>query len=330
MIPSSLVFVYTYKCNFNCIHCSLSCKPANNDVIWEEIVYKVIDQAYYIPSIKLIVFTGGEPLLYKERIVNHIKYATTKGFYTRLVTNGWWARNIDTTEKYLQELVDSGLKEINISFDDFHFNYLKNFGGINNLFNIVEISKNFGLTPLIGTIIYPGSKINVGYLKKALKEKNLLEGVQFMEDYLFPLGRARKKCSIDMFIPGNNKEVFQPCREAGKALTVLPDGNITFCCGHILNTKAQDLITIANIIRDNITLSQIIDRMQRNVLFWLLYLEGPLSIFNRLDISHPVYRKCEACYLLATKYLRQLHKLADHKEAIWQEVKEEKINVISA
>ncbi|SHG40251.1 hypothetical protein SAMN02745221_00134 [Thermosyntropha lipolytica DSM 11003] len=193
MIPSSLVFVYTYKCNFNCIHCSLSCKPANNDVIWEEIVYKVIDQAYYIP-----------------------------------------------------------------------------------------------------------------------------------------LGRARKKCSIDMFIPGNNNEVFQPCREAGKALTVLPDGNITFCCGHILNTKAQDFITIANIIRDNITLSQIINRMQRNVLFWLLYLEGPLSIFNRLNISYPVYRKCEACYLLATKYLRQLHKLADHKEAIWQEVKEEKINVISA
>jgi MoaA/NifB/PqqE/SkfB family radical SAM enzyme len=86
---------------------------------------EVLDQAYNIPSIQVVVFTGGEPTLYPERI----KYAFELGFTVRLVTNAWWAGNYEEAKTFLEELHSYGLKELNISYDDFHLPWLTTYGG---------------------------------------------------------------------------------------------------------------------------------------------------------------------------------------------------------
>ena len=75
-----------------------------------EYVFRVIDQAYEIPSIQLIVFTGGECTLFPEHLKASIEYAAENGFITRIVTNAWWASNYDKAREFLEELIHMDLK----------------------------------------------------------------------------------------------------------------------------------------------------------------------------------------------------------------------------
>jgi len=117
MIPQSLVFLLTYKCNFNCDHCSICAGPNNHETISESIMKKAIEQAYYIPSIRAVIFTGGESTLHLELLKKGIRHAHEKSFLTRMVTNAWWAKTYEKAKLFLEELASCGLKELNVSYD---------------------------------------------------------------------------------------------------------------------------------------------------------------------------------------------------------------------
>lgn len=138
MIPRTLAIMITNKCNFYCDHCSVCAGPDVNDTLSDELIKKAIDQAYYIPSIRVVAFTGGEVTLYPEKLKMAIAYAHSKGFITRIVTNAWWANTQETAQKWCIELVNCGLDEINISYDDFHAEYLEKFGGEENINLCIE------------------------------------------------------------------------------------------------------------------------------------------------------------------------------------------------
>lgn len=91
------------------------------------------------------------------------------------------------------------------------------------------------------------------------------------------------------------------------------------CCGHVISTNAIEMLTIGNVKTED--LENMVTRMQRNVLFWWIFLRGPHDILWNLsdeEISH----KCEACYLLGTKYKNRLLYLASKKEEIFNALRE--------
>lgn len=89
MIPRTLAVMLTNKCNFYCDHCSVCSGPNVNDVLSDELIMMAIDQCYFIPSIRVVSFTGGEVTLYPEKLKMAIEYAHEKGMLTRIVTNAW-------------------------------------------------------------------------------------------------------------------------------------------------------------------------------------------------------------------------------------------------
>jgi hypothetical protein len=220
------------------------------------------------------------------------------------------------TLEVLKEWVDLGLKEINVSYDDYHLPYLEQFGGEQYVINIMHAARELGISSLIGTVIHPEAKIRTSYLRQMAKDAGITGELQCMEDFLFPLGRARKRLPVEACYrePEQHKEA--GCREAGKTVVVLPTGDVTFCCGHIFNTDAQSLITIAK-IGEGETLPEIVERMQRNVLYWWLHLRGPFEIAKKVGIENMELRNCEICYLLGTKYKEKLLLLANEKDNIF-------------
>jgi MoaA/NifB/PqqE/SkfB family radical SAM enzyme len=66
-------------------------------------------------SIKVLVLTGGECLVYGRRLETIIRYATDLGLSVRVVTNGFWAKTYDKAYRKVEQLVAAGLKEINFS-----------------------------------------------------------------------------------------------------------------------------------------------------------------------------------------------------------------------
>lgn len=309
MLPRTLVLMLTNKCNFYCDHCSVCAGPDANEVLSEEMIKKAIDQAYYIPSIKIVAFTGGEVTLYRERLKMAIAYAHNKGLLTRIVTNAWWASTAEKAKIWCNELVSCGLNEINISYDDFHASYLQDFGGEQNIVHAVQASKEVNLNLLIGVVLSPNSKITGKYLKETIDEN-----INYFEGRIAPFGRAREVLPYDFFPIDKNIDM---CDDAGASLVVLPTGKVAFCCGHSLFSEAEELFIIADLKSDK-SLLDILELMHKNVLIWFMYLKGPMALFKELGIKENIRNSCEACYYLGTKYKANLLELAKKKKEIFR------------
>ncbi len=315
MIPNTISFLCTYNCNFFCKHCSVSASTDRNLALPIEYLRKTLDYAYSIPSIQVIVFTGGEPTLYPH-LKFGVKYASDMGFTVRMVTNAWWAESYKRAKEFLDELHSLGLKELNISYDDFHFEYLKKFGGEQNVINAVRASLDLGLTVLIAITKLPDSKITVKYLKNLLPAEfgNRAKNVLFIEDFIAPVGRAKK---LKDELRTDSDHLNFGCKDIG-TIAICPDGRITACCGHIFSSNALEMLTIGNIKNNDLTVA--IKRMQRNVLYWWIALRGPQEILKILKINKKVYHKCEACELLYNNK-EKLKTIASKKKEIFETLK---------
>jgi pyruvate-formate lyase-activating enzyme len=327
MIPQGLAFVLTYKCNFLCDHCSVSAGPERREVLAADYLRQVIEQAYFLPSIRVVVFTGGEPTLHPELLLEGIKLAREKGFVTRLVTNAWWAETPEKARDFLQNLRAGGLNELNVSYDDFHLPYLEAFGGEPNVVNAVRAATELGMTVLTGAVLHPGAKVKTAYLRQLFQKAGIYDAkIKFLEDFVFPLGRARQKLSTHFFICDVQKRERGACQDAGQTLVVLPDGKVLFCCGHIINSWAQEIFTVDS-LASGAPLSEIVAQMQRNVLYWWLHLEGPEAVLTELGMEKKFYRKCEACFYLSTAGREKLYTLAARKEEIFSRWGGEKVGL---
>ena len=67
-----------------------------------------------------VTFSGGEPFLHFELLVDCIKEATRLGVRSDVVTNGFWGRPDALARQYARELKDAGLEGVSITADAFH------------------------------------------------------------------------------------------------------------------------------------------------------------------------------------------------------------------
>jgi MoaA/NifB/PqqE/SkfB family radical SAM enzyme len=97
----------TRKCNQKCRFCS---NPPSG---WKDLILsqikKTIEQ-YIKEKYDGVIFTGGEPTLYKY-LPEIIKYCSDKKFPCRIITNG----QKTAQKKYLQSLIVAGLQHIHVS-----------------------------------------------------------------------------------------------------------------------------------------------------------------------------------------------------------------------
>lgn len=116
-LPWEIMIEIEPRCNFNCAFCFNKISFARADRNLKELsadyLKKVISHISEI-GIKIIRFTGGEPLLRKD-IFELIKYAKDKGLETRLNTNGSLINQNNV--KKLKGIIDNVLIPIE-SYDD--------------------------------------------------------------------------------------------------------------------------------------------------------------------------------------------------------------------
>src|SRR5512140_2834717 len=125
IVPHTLALITTYRCTAACDHCCFSCSPANSASIPPANIRKYIEQATNIPTIKVVVFTGGECFLLGKELDLLVKAATENKFITRFVSNGFWATSRPAARRRLEKLVRCGLREANYSTGEQHARFVK-------------------------------------------------------------------------------------------------------------------------------------------------------------------------------------------------------------
>lgn len=118
---TGLHFLLTYQCTFECDHCFVWGSPWQEGTMTATIVANIIDQAREVQSIEWIYFEGGEPFLYYPILLFGIDYAKKYNYKVGIVTNGYWANDINDALLWLSPIKEK-IDDLSISSDLFHYN----------------------------------------------------------------------------------------------------------------------------------------------------------------------------------------------------------------
>lgn len=102
--PTSIMIKLTNRCNFKCSFCSQG-ESSNRDIDIR-IVKKVLEEAK-LYGVTEIIYSGGEPLLYKN-FREVISYGHKLGLFQTVVTNGFFI------DKYIEDIIGN-ISQIGIS-----------------------------------------------------------------------------------------------------------------------------------------------------------------------------------------------------------------------
>lgn len=109
----TLFFELTDACNMRCLHCGSHASPNNKRYLSSHLVRKTLDEVAreYDPTKILICYSGGEPLLHPD-LFSLIEYATKKGFFCGITSNGTLI-----TKENANKLKKAGLRSVSVSID---------------------------------------------------------------------------------------------------------------------------------------------------------------------------------------------------------------------
>lgn len=114
--PRMITLLPTYRCNAACAQCCFESNPRiKHRLSLSEMIDRVNAAVDAFPEATLLVVSGGECFLLGDDLIRVLKLASSRGLYTRCVTNGFWGRSKKTARRIVNKLIDAGLREINFS-----------------------------------------------------------------------------------------------------------------------------------------------------------------------------------------------------------------------
>lgn len=125
--PLTLSLITTHICTSSCPNCCFNCSPTplnKNKMTCDEMKKYIIQSLNAYPSIKMVIFTGGECTLLKDDLLDAIQFASMHNLTTRIVTNAHWAKTDESAINVINALIESGLTEINFSTGDEHIKFV--------------------------------------------------------------------------------------------------------------------------------------------------------------------------------------------------------------
>ncbi|MGW8317667.1 MAG: radical SAM protein [Candidatus Promineifilaceae bacterium] len=117
---TGLHILLTYTCNYECDHCFVWGSPWQTGTFTLAQLDDVFRQAKEVGTIREIYFEGGEAFLYYPILVEGVSRAKKLGFATGIVSNGYWATQVEDAWHWLQPLAAAGLNSLDISYDTYH------------------------------------------------------------------------------------------------------------------------------------------------------------------------------------------------------------------
>lgn len=294
--PTQLTVITTDNCNARCKHCVLCCSPGKKHSLTFKKIRDAVEQLESINPVTLVVFTGGEPTLLKNDLLEALAFCSERGILTRIVTNAHWAKDRKAAYSYLRTLRECGLDELNISTDDYHTPYIP-FEYVKNAFHA---SKGLGFSSVvIANSHSKGDTVTPEYIEnalgeklirlsdndenKALPDKRSPDGTCYIlsDSFLQRIGRAAELDDKYFQIETNEEKFMSNCRWVVDTLTLSPRGNIWACCGIVCDNNI--VLDLGN-PRKN-PLKKILKTANDNMLLHALRLLGPMFL-KQFVLSH--------------------------------------------
>lgn len=254
-VGDTLTFLTTDSCDIRCRHCLMSAAPGRRQKLTYDDFKRRFDEIVSMCGTRLVVFSGGEPTLLGQDLLNMIAYASENGVATRMVTNGSWASTGEAARSYLIALRECGLNELNVSLDDYHAEWVP----VTHVWRILRHAEGLGFTAVVVALSWhEDADITPPWvLENAPRELHLLHEAEIGKTYcpvssdgtayilaehgVQKSGRAQSediKQSHSL-----TKWAGHRCGSAMRELTVGPNGGVYGCCGFDIVRRPAMLVT---------------------------------------------------------------------------------------
>ncbi len=305
---TNLSLVLTDRCTAACDFCGFSCGPDRRQVMPEELMTRMIRESAEM-GFKCLGFSGGEPFLYPELLIEGAQLAHELGMRVVIASNGFWgawdkARIRDTLEKIKPSTVS-------FSYDFFHRKYVSE----EALRQAVGECRKLDINAPIYVADMLG-EYSAGRFIQSLD--NLTKyGTSFK---LYPAYRCGRAANLpeDMFLSLIRRDNLT-CQSA-RTLSVLFNADVYPCCQYqVLDSQLK----LGNVegkalkaVVEGSDVPKVCDVLMNNERFnRLLELAGQEGI----EIPEKVSGACDYCRMLfGTKENRE--KMQPHVEALYGEM----------
>ena len=277
---TSLHLLLTYQCVFECDHCFVWGSPRQSGTMTLGQIREILRQAHEAGSIESIYFEGGEPFLYYPVLVKGVQEAARQGFQTGVVSNAFWATNLEDAIEWLRPLAGL-IQDLSVSSDLFHWTERIS----QNVENARKAAEQLG--------------IPIGMIEVSQPEETNLRDAfgQLLQGASAVMYRGRAAENLIGRVTWQPWEQFTKCphedlQEIGRG-HLDPLGNLHACQG----------ISIGNIFEKS--LKELIEsyKFETHPIIGALVQGGPVELVRRFDLGHSdTY--ADACHLCYTS--RQL------------------------
>lgn len=269
---STLCLITTHQCTSSCPNCGFFCSPKL------KVSMKISDMIHYIekalqlfPTINCLVLTGGEVSCFPiGDICKVIGFARNLGIGNiRIVSNGIWAKSVESAYAYLSKLKKSGLTELNISTGDEHTLFVP----LSNVANAIKAALELDIHSTVALEKHKKNRITSQVIKDEFEAKfDAKLSCQISESPWIEMKNFRKKYTEEDFDEETN--LHGGCTSLFTGIQINPSGQLLACCGFAAEFSKH--LKLGHI--DSYSSREQYEKNVYNLLTVWLYSEGPLGI----------------------------------------------------
>ncbi|MEA2690228.1 MAG: hypothetical protein QOD51_2835, partial [Candidatus Eremiobacteraeota bacterium] len=267
--PRYLSLVTTRRCTAACDHCCVGAGPRETDAIPVERMHRLIDEAARIPSFELIAFTGGECFLLGEALDELIGRATSRGFRTRVITNGFWAKSSEAARARVESVRARGLGEMMLSTGTFH----QRFVPVARVIAGARAAAEAGIDTRIAIEACDQSEFDDGVLVHGLQDLIEAKRVFLSRDPWMPDAGARGTAAVthERLLAQKPNAAHGRCGQILNVVSVTPRQDLIACCG--FPQEQLPRMRLGSVADE--TLDAVLEAAPPELLKMWLHLDGP-------------------------------------------------------
>lgn len=303
MSPTALTILASYNCTAACEHCCFDSHPGIETRLSLSQILNFIDEAAKFGSIQLVAFSGGECFILGKDLDSAIQHATSYGFSTRCVTNGYWAKSPGRANERIARVQAAGLKEINFSTGDFHQRYVPQSSIINGAVAAVE----HGLRAVIVIELQKERRVTAAEISADPRIARILTSepggaLTIVESPWMPMSKDGVVTQDDgRFVDRTNIHARSGCRSVLTTIVATPTGKLGMCCG-----LSRELIPELNVdLADGLSMPETYRKSATEFMKIWLFVDGPERILAwaaskdpSIDWQGRYAHHCHACLAL--------------------------------
>lgn len=310
MNRSAAAVMVSRRCNMTCAHCSVESNPHVKSQPDADELRKLVTELV-AAKVPFLQFTGGEPMLREELLLELIEIAGRAGIPCNLVSNGYWGKKPEKAHDTLERLLKAGLVRLSISYDRFH----AKFQGPQPALNIIEAARRLD------------TEVHI-HITRAKDDHDLDEIVEPFRNLsnahlrfydLQAVGYAR---NLKETLRGQLEGFCSSCEQA----TFTDDGRVTACNGPAYFQNPESALIVGDLKTGEATVSSLLARHQSDPILQTIRVGGPSELrsllktlpgFEDFPFRDSYSGMCELCLQItsSTQAVSALRKALSEPEA---------------